>query len=356
MRIMLKILKLQSLEEQKMMKTKKVLLIFLVVSFFSGITQLYAQRQDSGIDPPAFERVGQSGWQFLHLPTSARSAALADIRIGLNNSDVTSIFNNPAKLIDINSIDAAFTKINYIADISYMTGAVAANLGDWGVVGLHLANLDVGDMIRTENLYDERFDNTYKSGDLGTFTAGDILVGLSYARSITENLSVGGNFNYTQVENYSADFGLFFRTGFQSLTLSMVARNIGPDAEFTGFSEIYGIPQSVRMPINFILGVSYDIIESSSTNNQNLSCYLEGVHPNDGPERVNVGLEYSFLDVFFLRGGYKFNYDEQGLTLGLGINYNMESIKGRIDYAYLDYGRLSSVHMFTLGFGWDSLF
>lgn len=346
-----------------MIKTKKVLFILLAVSFFSGITQSYAQRQDSGVDPPAFERVGQSGWQFLHLPTSARSAALADMRIGLSNSDVTSIFNNPAKLTDIKSIDAAFTKINYIADISYITAGLAANLGGWGVVGIHLANLDVGDMIRTENLYDERFDNTYKSGDLGTFTAGDILVGLSYARQITENLSVGGNFNYiketldnTKVENYSADFGLFFRTGFQSLTLSMVARNIGPDAEFTGFSEIYGIPQSVRMPVNFILGVSYDIMESSGSNNQYLSCYLEGVHPNDGPERVNAGLEYSFLDIFFLRGGYKFNYDEQGLTLGMGINYNMEDITGRIDYAYLDYGRLSSVHVFTLGFGWDSLF
>jgi hypothetical protein len=28
----------------------------------------------------------------------------------------------------------------------------------------------------------------------------------------------------------------------------------------------------------------------------------------------------------------------------------MGDVTGRVDYAYLDYGRLSSVHLFTLGF------
>jgi len=89
-----------------MIKIKRILLIFLSLAFFSSITTLYAQRQDSGLDPPAFERIGQSGWQFLHLPTVARNAALADVKLGLNENSVTAIFGNPAKLIDINNIDA----------------------------------------------------------------------------------------------------------------------------------------------------------------------------------------------------------------------------------------------------------
>jgi hypothetical protein len=340
-----------------MIKIKPVILIVVALTFLSDITLLYAQRRDSGIDPPAFERVGQSGWQFLHLPSVARNAALADVKIGLSNNSVTAIFSNPAKLVDIGNIDVSFTKINYVADISYISAAVAKNFGMWGVFGIHVANLDVGDMIRTENILDERFDITYRSGDIETFTAGDILAGLSYARSVTDRLSVGGNFSYiketldqTEVDNWSADFGIFFSTGFNSLTLSMVARNIGPDAEFTGFDEIYGLPQSVRMPVNFRLGVGYDVIEPSNGSNHKLSTFLEGVHPNDGPERVHAAFEYNFIDVLFLRGGYKFNYDEQGITLGGGINYNMKGVTGRIDYAYLDYGRLSSVHLFTLGF------
>jgi hypothetical protein len=343
-----------------MIKIKRIILILLAMTFCSSITSLYAQRTDSGIDPPEFERIGQSGWQFLHLPTVARNAALADVKTGLAQNSVTAIFTNPAKLTDVSNIDASFTSISYLADISYLTAAVAMNFGSLGVFGLHVANLDAGEMVRTENTFDPRFDITYRSGDLGTFTAGDIKAGISYAKLITANLSVGGNFSYIQeklddqkVENWTADFGLFFRTGFRSLSLSMVASNLGPDAEFTDFDDIYGLPQSVRMPVNFRLGLTYDIIEPAKDNKHVLTSFLEGVHPNDGPERVHAALEYNFINIFYLRGGYKFNYDEQGFTAGAGINYNMEGVTGRIDYAYLDYGRLDSVHLFTLGFGID---
>ena len=53
----------------------------------------------STIDPPDFNRTGQAGWQFLHLPTNARSAALAGIMNGPRNNTVTALFNNPAILI-----------------------------------------------------------------------------------------------------------------------------------------------------------------------------------------------------------------------------------------------------------------
>lgn len=344
-----------------MIKIKRIILILLAIVFYSGIPSLYAQRTDSGVDPPEFERIGQSGWQFLHLPTVARNAALANVKTGLSHNSVTAVFTNPAKLTDVSNIDASFSSMSYVADINYLTAAVAMNFGNLGVFGLHVASLDAGDMIRTENIYDEELDQTSRSGDLGTFTAGDIKAGISYAKLITANLSVGGNFSFIQekldnttVENFTVDLGLFFQTGFRSLTLSMVASNLGPDQEFTGFTEVYGLPQSVRMPVSYSLGLTYDIIEPSTDGSHQLTSYLEGVHPNDGPERVHAALEYNFISIFYLRGGYKFNYDEQGFTAGAGINYNMSGVTGRIDYAYLDYGRLDSVHLFTLGFGIDN--
>ena len=341
-----------------MINKKYILLIIIAISFLSSVASLYAQRKDSGIDPPDFNRVGQTGWQFLHLPTVARNAALADIKSGLINNDVSSIFSNPANIADIKNIDATFTKINYIADISYVTGAVAKNFGTWGVFGLSFANLDIGDMVRTENVYNESLGITERSGDIETFSAGDFLIGLSYARSVTDRLDIGGNVNYIReklddvdITNWSADFGIYYRTGFRSLRLSMLARNFGPDAEFVGFTELYGLPQSVRMPLDFRLGIGYDFIEAIDGSVHQLSGFLEAVHPNDGPERIHTALEYSFLNVFSLRAGYRFNYDEQGLTFGGGLNFDMKGMRGRIDYAYLDYGRLTSVHLFTLGFG-----
>jgi hypothetical protein len=333
---------------------KIMLIVALAISFQASA--IFAQRVEPGIDPPPIERVGQSGFQFLHLPTNARNAALANI-VGLNNNDASAAFSNPANLVDIPNFDVAFSRLDYVADITYTTAAIAKNFGGWGVFGLHLASLDAGTMYRTENIESPDIDVTLRSGDLGTFEAGDFLVGLSYARRITDKLSIGGNIgrlyetlDSTDVENWNVDFGLFFETGFRSLKLSMVARNFGPDAEFTGFTELYGIPQSVRMPLDFRLGVSYDIIENTDGNPHLLTAYLEGSHPNDSRERVHAALEYTMMGMFSVRGGYKFNYDEQGLTLGGGVNFVMGNIGGRIDYAYIDYGLLSTVHLFTVGF------
>jgi opacity protein-like surface antigen len=344
--------------------THKTHPIFIAVALviFIGATLSSAQTPRPPlpeVKPPQFQRVGQTGWQFLHLPTVARNASMAGIISGLKHNDVMSVFANPANLVDVKNMDFSFTKINYVADISYMTEAVAINLGSWGVFGLSAASLDVGDMVRTENVYNSDLGITERSADLYTFTAGDLLFGLSYARTVTDRLSIGGNISYvqetldqTKVKNWNVDFGVHFKTGFRSLRFALVARNFGADKEFTGFTEIYGIPQTVRMPLDFRMGVGYDIIEKQEGGMHELSAYLEGDHVNDGPERVHAAMEYTFMDLFSLRGGYKFNYDEQGLTLGAGLNFNiMKNINGWIDYAYLDYGRLNVVHMFTLGFG-----
>lgn len=41
----------------------------------------------------------------------------------------------------------------------------------------------------------------------------------------------------------------------------------------------------------------------------------------DYTERVNIGFEYGYNKMLFLRGGYKFNHDTEGLSLGLGFSY-----------------------------------
>ena len=332
----------------------KIIIAVLVIIFQASA--LYAQRIESGIEPPEFERVGQSGFQFLHLPTNARSAALAGIG-GLSNNDASAVFNNPANLVDIPNFDVSVSILDYVADIKYNTVAIAKNFGKLGVFGFHFASLDAGILYRTENVVDDELGITSRSEDLGTFDAGDMLFGVSYAKNITDKLSVGANVGQireklddTEVKNIFADFGLFFNTGFKSLTISMVARNFGPDAEFTGFTELYGIPQSVRMPLDFRFGLSYDVIQKADDSPHFLTGYIEGAHPNDSRERLHAAVEYTLMDMFSVRGGYKFNYDEQGLTLGGGINYTMGNISGRIDYAYLDYGLLSSVHLMTVGF------
>ncbi len=78
----------------------------------------------------------------------------------------------------------------------------------------------------------------------------------------------------------------------------------------------------------------------------------EYVKPNDGLEKVNVGAEYFFFYNFYLRGGYRFNYDEETFSFGFGVEYSVaDDVRLKADYAFADVGRFKSVHMFTIGFG-----
>ena len=44
---------------------------------------------------------------------------------------------------------------------------------------------------------------------------------------------------------------------------------------------------------------------------------IDAIHPRDYTERINLGAEYVLMDMIALRAGYRFNYDEEGLTAGL---------------------------------------
>ncbi|MEJ5263241.1 MAG: hypothetical protein WHT45_11210, partial [Ignavibacterium sp.] len=68
---------------------------------------------------------------------------------------------------------------------------------------------------------------------------------------------------------------------------------------------------------------------------------------------INSGLEYSWNEIVFIRGGYNSLFEtdsEKGLTVGFGLNYRLiDAIKIKLDYAYQDFGRLNSVHYFSFG-------
>ena len=100
----------------------------------------------------------------------------------------------------------------------------------------------------------------------------------------------------------------------------MVARNFGPDRKLVDYNEeIQREPASIKMPAQFRLGMAIDLLEGGESPHL-LTLAVEGVHPNDGPEKVNLGLEYTVMGMLSARGGYRFNYDEEGLTLGAGLN------------------------------------
>lgn len=331
------------------------------IKFISALFCFYSMiSAQSGIEPYKIERVGQSGWQFLKINSDARQAAIGGAYTALSNGDANAAFGNPAALTDIKNIDVVFGRTNWIAGIGYNSFSFAQNFDGIGTFAVSIANVDYGDIPETINSTMAGEDRTEAVITGKTFTASDLAIGVSYARQITEQLSVGGNIRWVRetiaevsMDNWSIDIGTLFYTGLKSLRIGIAARNFGPDSHFFGFSEEYqSEPVDVKMPLDFRFGVAIDFFDELDSPHL-LTVSLDGNHPNDGPEQIRFGMEYTFNKVFSFRGGYKFNYDEESFTFGAGINYPLSNYQLKVHYAYVDFGDLEQVHMITLGLSFN---
>lgn len=332
---------------------KRASAILAVICVLMPQADAWAQ---SGIDPYEIERVGQSGWQFLKINADARQAGIGGAFGALAVGDANSVFGNPAALAYIDNIDVALNRTEWIADIGYNALSVAKSFGQLGVFALSVSTLDYGNMAETINSPIEGEGRTEAVITGNMITAGNIATGLSYGRQITDKLALGGNVRWLResiadvsMTNWSLDFGTSFYTGFRSLRIAFVARNFGPDSHFLGYSEEFqSEPADVRMPVEFQFGTAMDFLDSPGSNSK-LTVSTSAYQPNDGPPKLNLGAEYRYMDLVSLRGGYRFNYDEQNFTVGAGIDYTLSGYGGQVNYAYLGFGDLGQVHMFSLG-------
>jgi opacity protein-like surface antigen len=100
----------------------------------------------------------------------------------------------------------------------------------------------------------------------------------------------------------------------------------------------------------FRVGVAYDPIKSED---HHLTLALDALHPSDNYESVNVGAEYTFMNLLSLRGGYKslfLDSSEETFALGFGIQKQIiGNITLSFDYSYQDFGRLSDIQKFSFG-------
>ena len=179
-----------------------------------------------------------------------------------------------------------------------------------GVLGFGMYGLSSGYMV----------ERTYNNGELsGTgreFAWQDIAISMGYGRYLTDRFSLGVTVkyigekagDYATANGWSADVGTSYDTGFRNFKIAMVITNFGPDLKF--------IERSFPLPINFKFGGAIDVIQNA---NSILTFAADGSHPSDNLEKYNTGLEYTFRNQFTLRGGYRFNYDTDGLTFGAGM-------------------------------------
>jgi hypothetical protein len=330
---------------------------YLISGLLLGALMLFPPvlKAQSGIEPTEINRVGQSGWQFLKINGDPKQAALGGSMMATHFPGPNVLFGSPAMLTLVKGTNVQFNSQNWIADIQHHSMAFSQAFNRIGTFALSLVVLDYGDIPETIHM-PLQGGGTAPVVTGNMFTAKDVAVGLSFARSITAQLSLGGTVRYinetiaaTGMSNWAVDFSTFYYTGFRSLRMSIAARNFGPDTHLVGYNEeLQSEPVDVRMPLELRAGVAYDILEKDEDPHL-LTVMSEGKVSSDGPEKVHLGAEYMYNNMLSFRMGYKFNYDEEGLTLGAGINFPIGQQQYSLNYAYLDFGNLTNVQMLSLG-------
>jgi len=308
--------------------------------------------------------------QFLKVMPCARAAALGEA-YSVWASGAEAIFWNPAGLADLDNMEISTTYINWLFDSQQGAVSYAFEIDNFGVVGVQLQYVDFGGFIETSNErpYINDPDNPGITGK--TFNPFSYLVGISYARYLTDRFSVGLGIKfaheslydgqktttqvrqdvYEEIETWADgllfDFGVRYNTGFHSVYIASSVQNFGGDVKYA--------KESNPVPLLFRFGVGADIIGQdgllvSGSGVSRLSLASDIFHPNDYAQQVHAGIEYEYDAMFALRAGYKFNYDFDGLTLGAGLKHAMAGMQLAVDYSFGDMGTyLGNVQRLSLG-------
>jgi hypothetical protein len=312
----------------------------------------------------AQEKRAQTSFKFISTPLAAKAAGMSDAVYSIEGGS-ESIFANPATMSRQNTFaNITGGQVQFIADINYhyVAASFAPANGLYGVFGFHVLSVDYGDLQETI-----RTDNDRGYIDIGTFSPVSFSLGMSYARAISNQFSIGGTVKYLGMdlgtgttdiasggalvrEKFKAnvlayDFGVHYKTGWKSLELGFAFKNLSQEVKFD--------TENSEIPLTFRMGISMDLIDLTSIDKEynSLLISLNANRPRDFDEQIILGADYTFMKRFSLRAGYLLPAEEQGISLGLGLNQPIKNGIGiKVDYSYTNFGIFSGVNRLTVQF------
>jgi hypothetical protein len=317
------------------------------------------------------QRTGTNGASELLIPVGTRDMAMAGSTVAAATG-IDALFWNPAGSAHVlRDVTLYASHMAYIADIAMDCGALSVSIADFGVVSLDLKVLSIGDIPVTTTQYPDGTGNTFRPQ---FFT-----MGLTYARQLTDRISVGvtGTLITERMAEVSANgvsfnLGLTYSgfVGVPGLAFGVAVKNVGPQMKFDGpglsldavagglqrGTMLYNVEAAgFELPSTFELGFAYrtDIIEE---NTLLLASSFE--NNNFADDEYKFGLEYGFRDLLFLRIGYDYQPPKSsdrenifGLTFGAGVHMIVGSVDFTFDYAFRSAQFFDNNHVFSLKLG-----
>ncbi|MEL6611252.1 MAG: PorV/PorQ family protein [Bacteroidota bacterium] len=319
----------------------------------------------------AQDKPGTTAAPFLLIGTDARGAAMGSAQTAVA-SGAAALHWNPAGIAnaaDLSGGTATFSTQEWLLpETQHSFAGVTLNSGALGTFGLSVTAIDYGE---------ERVTTVEQPEGTGEFYgATDLAVGLSYARSLTQQFSIGGTAKFVrnQLWNESAttgaiDLGVRYATDFRGIVIGASMTNFGGDMQLSGRDlrrridnnpETTGdnddLPGSLEvdewpLPLAFRVGISATPIQAGDVS---LMVTAEGQAPSDNSQSASFGGEAAWRDMLFVRGGYRQAFstvgEDAGWALGFGLAYDISPDLGlRFDYVFQEYEPFGTPQMFSLG-------
>ena len=309
------------------MSLKKIIILIMLIYVVYGLC---------AIDKNA----GTKGYQFLKLPVSPELAGQANTG-ELQQSSPLNLLQHPAALDWQRGRSVAFAHTSWMVDTSMY------NLGWRNVLfnqsfGLGVTYFDYG-----------KLDKRTENGTLiGEYYPMDARIAGNYVRQISPSIYAGANLNfiYQKIDTSSStalstDLGIVYHTPLR-ISADLALKNIGTSSKLD--------QEKTELPFVMEFGLSgVDIIEFAYAYYEKRSAFsiplnFKLVYMDDHDHLLPaLGTEIPIYNMLFIRGGYKFNYNDENFSVGMGIHYKTF----KIDYAFLNNKDLDDVHI--IGIGWE---
>lgn len=351
---------------------------FMNKSFYSLITLALLVMTLSTAWAGNPDRQGEAGAPELLMNPWARSAGLHTMTTSMITG-VEAMRLNIAGLARVDKTEIVLANTNYLSgtDIQFNSIGLAQKIGKSSAFGLSLMSVDFGDIPRTTTLQPE--------GTGSTFTPRFFNIGLGFAHVFENKVTVGvlARGVSESIEDVTAsavalDAGVQYVTGEQdNFKFGISLRNIGGRLQYKGeglTSQIERVTFDGEIPriitqratefeLQSVLniGMSYDYYVAGNNRITVVGNYTSNAFSQD---QIGGGLEFSYKELFMLRGGYKLDFGQvsdsqsdqvplySGLSLGATMNVpvskNENAPRIAFDYAYRTTEIYEGTHNFSL--------
>jgi len=305
-----------------------IVLMALALSAPASAQALFPEAEEV-LNPEGRSKIKPSTFNFLKVTNNARVAGMGDAFTAVSDG-IDGMIWNPAGLTKVNNLAYTFGYTQWLVESSFVTGSLAYNTGQWGVLGLSFVNFTLPDMPETTTMEPD--------GTGAMVNSGDLALGLVYAYQLTDKLSAAASLRFVQsalgpetLSAVSVNVSTLMYTGFQSLRIGMNMKNLGGEQEI--------VSEKSEMPLVFHTGIAMELYGNLG-DPVSLTGSFEGAFFTDREQRWNLGGELWIQNLIALRAGYKIKYDVETWSIGGGLKGKFGGRHIALDVSYSNLGDL----------------